>query len=204
MKKILTIILSLGLIFSMTCFASGFSDLSSNHWAYKNISTLAESGVINGYPDGTFKPENTITRGEFFKLIMTASEGEEFFALANLVASSWTAPYMNYAENRGLMMNGTSTEGADEQITRLEMAVVLSKVANDKNIKRSYSDDGTGVVEDIGFNDISNLSKLDQAYINKVADLGLVRGYTDGSFKPNGYMTRAEVATIIYRFLTIK
>ena len=204
MKKILAITLSLVLVFSMTCFAAGFSDLSSDHWAYRNILVLAENGVINGYPDGTFKPENTITRGEFFKLIMTATEGEEFFEIANLVASTWTAPYMNYAENKGLMMNGTSTENANDEITRLEMAVVLSKVANYKNIKESYSDDGTGVVENIEFNDISNLSELNQAYINRVADLGLVRGYTDGSFRPNGYMTRAEVATIVYRFLAIK
>ena len=45
---------------------------------------------------------------------------------------------------------------------------------------------------------------MEQRYIQSVADLGLIRGYSDGSFKPNNSMTRAEIATVIYRFLSIK
>ena len=74
MKKFLAILLCFIMLISTTCFAAGFSDLTSEHWAYKNVTNLVENGVINGYPDGTYRPEKTITRGEFFKLIMTVSE----------------------------------------------------------------------------------------------------------------------------------
>lgn len=132
MKKFLAIFLCFIMLISTTCFAAGFSDLTSEHWAYKNVTNLVENGVINGYPDGTYRPENTITRGEFFKLMMTAAEGEEFFTILNMVAEKWTDSYMHYAENEGLMMDGTSIENVDDPITRLEMVVVLSKTASKK------------------------------------------------------------------------
>lgn len=204
MKKILAILLCFIMLISTTCFAAGFSDLTSEHWAYKNVTNLVENGVINGYPDGTYRPEKTITRGEFFKLIMTVSEGEEFFEVPSMVATKWTDPYMHYAENEGLMMDGTSIENVDDPITRLEMVVVLSKTAIKNKIRKSFSEDGMNTIKSITFNDISELSEIDQNYINIATSFGLVNGYTDGSFKPNGYMTRAEVATIIYRFLSIK
>lgn len=204
MKKFLAIFLCFIMLISTTCFAAGFSDLTSEHWAYKNVTNLVENGVINGYPDGTYRPENTITRGEFFKLMMTAAEGEEFFTILNMVAEKWTDSYMHYAENEGLMMDGTSIENVDDPITRLEMVVVLSKTASKKNIRRAFYEDGKATLKTTTFNDISELSEIDQIYIKNATDLGLINGYTDGSFKPNGYMTRAEVATIIYRFLSIK
>ena len=111
---------------------------------------------------------------------------------------------MHYAENEGLMMDGTSIENVDDPITRLEMVVVLSKTAIKNKIRKSFSEDGMNTIKSITFNDISELSEIDQNYINIATSFGLVNGYTDGSFKPNGYMTRAEVATIIYRFLSIK
>lgn len=204
MKKFLAILLCFIMLISTTCFAAGFSDLTSEHWAYKNVTNLVENGVINGYPDGTYRPENTITRGEFFKLMMTAAEGEEFFTILNMVSEKWTDSYMHYAENEGLMMDGTSIENVDAPITRLEMVVVLSKTASKKNIRRAFYEDGKATLKTTTFNDISELSEIDQIYIRNATDLGLINGYTDGSFKPNGYMTRAEVATIIYRFLSIK
>ncbi len=204
MKKFLAILLCLIMLLSTTCFATGFSDLTSEHWAYKNVINLVENGVINGYPDGTYRPENAITRGEFFKLMMTAAEGEELFIIPNMAAQKWTDSYMHYAENEGLMMDGTSIENVDDPITRLEMVVVLSKTAAKKYIRKRFFDGEQDSLQTVTFNDISGLSEIDQIYIKNATDLGLINGYTDGSFKPNGYMTRAEVATIIYRFLSIK
>ena len=63
----------------MTCFAASFSDLSEEHWAYENITKLVDEGVINGYPDGTYRPESTVSRAEFLKLIMVALERRRGF-----------------------------------------------------------------------------------------------------------------------------
>ena len=49
-----------------------FDDLSEAHWAFDDIMSLVETGVLNGYEDGTFKPDNNITHAEMAKIITTA------------------------------------------------------------------------------------------------------------------------------------
>lgn len=87
----------------------------------------------------------------------------------------------------------------DAPITRLEMGVVLSKVVDYLHIERVYSEDDV----DIELTDISDLEYGNQLYIQNIADYGLIKGYEDSTYRPNAYMNRAEVATVIYRFLEI-
>ena len=65
-------LLCVSLIFAVQ--AASFKDLTTDHWAYKNIMDLSSEGVINGYSDGTFRPEAQVTRAEFVKLIGTTAE----------------------------------------------------------------------------------------------------------------------------------
>ena len=51
-------------------FASSFSDIASEHWAFNYVNELTTKGVINGYPDGTFRPDGTISKAEFIKLVI--------------------------------------------------------------------------------------------------------------------------------------
>lgn len=201
MKKIFVILMASMMLFNtllMPTYAIQFSDLSEEHWAYENIMSLVERGVVNGYEDGTYKPSKTITRAEFFKLLMVSAYGEEGITSSGDVSSHWAMPYYNVAEYNGLLMDGTSSENLNDSITRLEMAVVLAKTTFAQNIMKSIS----GEIEPVEFIDIDNLSEENQLYINHVADLGLINGYEDKSFKPNNNMTRAEVATVINRYLT--
>jgi len=68
MKKIVSLLLVL-LMLSGTVFAAGFTDLDETHWAYPHVSELVEKGVINGYEDGTFRPDANVTRAELAKLL---------------------------------------------------------------------------------------------------------------------------------------
>lgn len=172
-----------------------FSDLSKDHWAYENITTLADKGVINGYPDGTYLPENSVTRGEFLKLIMTASVGEKTFESVQSNNEHWAVKYANYARENGLLMRGTSTDNLDNGISRLEMAVILAKVS----LKKEFNEYNMDVKTD--FSDLTEVTNGGDVYIKYVANLGLLNGYPDGTFGPNKTMTRAEVATVICRFL---
>lgn len=176
-----------------------FSDLTNDHWAYKTIIKLADNGVINGYPEGTYCPENPVTRGEFLKLILTASVGNDYFK-DNKVADGehWAINYAKYAEDNELLMLGTSTDNLDADISRLEMAVILARVA----MKDGIEDYEYGVKT--SFSDTENLPNGGSIYIKYIASLGLVNGYPDGTFGPDKTMTRAEVATVIDRFLSKK
>lgn len=177
-----------------------FSDLANDHWAYKTIIKLANNGVINGYPEGTYCPENPVTRGEFLKLILIASVGNEYFKDDNKVADGehWAINYAKYAEDNELLMMGTSIDNLDNDISRLEMAVILARVA----MKDGIDDYEYGAK--ISFSDTENLPNGGSIYIKYIASLGLVNGYPDGTFGPDKTMTRAEVATVIDRFLSKK
>ena len=204
MKKISAIFIMLIIILTQllsVSFAASFSDLSKEHWAFKYIDKLADSKVINGYPDGTFKPENTITRGEFFKLIMTAFKGSKAFEGATY-SVHWAEPYVLAAAEEGVMMNATPVDELDVPITRLEMGVVIGKICN--RIIDDEAEESDVELNFIEFNDLKELSLGNRTYIEYIAALGIVNGYPDGSFGPNNNMTRAEVATVIYRFNNLK
>ena len=67
MKRIITTLIVLTMtmaIFVGPAYAIQFTDLNSGHWAYEYITTLADSGVINGYTDGKIKVDKTMTRAE--------------------------------------------------------------------------------------------------------------------------------------------
>ena len=70
-KKILSVVMTVMMIMSlMICsYAASFSDVEATHSNYTAITTLADMGIINGYTDGTFKPDNAVTRAEMAKLI---------------------------------------------------------------------------------------------------------------------------------------
>ena len=68
MKKLLISVLVL--IVTLCSFVFAFSDVFEEHWAYKTIQEMQKEGYINGYEDGTFRPENMVTYGEFMKLVV--------------------------------------------------------------------------------------------------------------------------------------
>lgn len=107
-----TLIFVLSSIASVPVFAgTDFTDVAENHAHYEAITSLVGDGVINGYEDGTFKPENTITRAEFSKLLAVASapRGTQFNAVATTFSdvadssssSAWAIPYIAYAVGTG-------------------------------------------------------------------------------------------------------
>ncbi len=179
-----------------TAFAINFSDVESNHWAYNYISTLTDSKVINGYNDGTFRPNGTITNGEFIKLVMAScmppyidiSEAEPNF-------NHWAAPYVWLAETYGLIdTNDINAETVDLPITRIEMVRLISKA--DIIMKNNPQQFET----ETEFMDVAMLQLNDLYLLRHAVSRGLITGYTDGTFKPDQTMTRAEAATMIYRF----
>lgn len=184
---------------SLTIFAIQFSDLANTHWAYGNIMSLAGEGIINGYENGTYQPERAISRGEFIKLVMTTLYGgNEYFEVNNFNFGHWAMPYALEAMQKGYLMDGTTLDNLNNSITRLEMVNILGKVGINNKIYRANE------LNSISFSDINGLEESSKIYIAYVTRNGLINGYTDGTFKPNKTLTRAEVATIIVRFKTLQ
>ena len=185
--------------FISTSFAISFSDLETSHWAYKNIITLAEKGIINGYENGTYKPEKAVTRGEFLKLIMVSLYGEnDFFEKTDFSKGHWALTYAMEALREGYMMNGSSVSNLDNAISRKEMIHILAKICTKNYISKEVPNDA------MNFYDIENLDDETKIYIDFVTQNGLINGYTDGKIKVDKTMTRAEVATVLTRFMDLR
>lgn len=208
MKKSIVVLICMLILLCGSVYAADFSDLPTEHWAYKNVMKMVNRGIISGYPNGTFNPNGTITKAEFFKLLGVASEGEKFFELLDY-GGAWYFPYLFWVNKNGLSIDYFDSSQINENITRLEMAVMLSNTVNMKQINNIYIEDfdkyeGVTTVEYSNFSDINELSEIYQNSILSIADMKLINGYEDGTFRPNNYMTRAEAAIVIARFLQAK
>lgn len=169
-----------------------YPDVVLSHWAFAQIEDLTKRGVIGGYTNGTFRPENTVTRAEFTKMLCLAlsipSGSTSDFEDAK---GNWAEGYISALVAKGIIKgyaNGTFRPAAE--ITRAEICAIISRA-------KSLSTGSASAV----FPDIED--HWAKPEIALVASNSIVGGYPNGVFRPNANATRAEVAAIIYRMLGI-
>ncbi|MBQ9097296.1 MAG: S-layer homology domain-containing protein [Clostridia bacterium] len=129
MKKFLSLILMLAVVLSSMAVmaAPAFTDMGADHWAMPSVEKLVNEGTIRGYEDGSFRPDNTVTRAEFVKMIGKGTEnGKEEFD--DVDESHWGYEYIIYS---GLKGNGNNFE-PDRAITRGETVELLWRRAGGK------------------------------------------------------------------------
>lgn len=193
--KILTFLLAFSLSFNIV-FAGSFKDLSSNHWAYEYIIYLTNEEVINGYTDNSFRPNGTVTNAEFIKLVvMSALPDWLDIKDAESSLSHWAGPYIWIAERYGVISSGSyNLSNLDKPITRIEMVRIITRA--DLLMKGNSLETSSKVK----FNDVLALNNEDLLYLKHAYSKNLITGYENNLFKPYNNMTRAEAATMIYRF----
>lgn len=191
MKKFLFLVLAIMLVLPMVVSAA-FSDVAEDHWAAGFINELTEQKVINGYTDGTFRPNGTLTKGEFMKLIMTASLPELDFSIAPKDFNHWAAGYVKVAENYSVLDVGEITaENIDLPINRIDVIRILSLA--DINIRNNMQKFNSM----LPFIDTDDLDSKEMILLGHAVEKGIIGGYPDGTFKPTNNLTRAEVSKIL-------
>lgn len=126
-KKFMVILLLIVLVFSSFSFASnGFSDIDY-HWSKQTINDLKDKKVITGYPDGTFRPNGSMTRAEFITVV-TRSVG---IRPAD-VEGEWYDGYLSKANKYKYIQknNAIINEKPNEPITRLEVSITFFNLIN--------------------------------------------------------------------------
>ena len=197
MRKMILFSIVAALFFMQSLvYAISFKDINSSHWAYKYVIELSANKVINGYTDGTFKPESTITRAEFIKLVVMAALPEWIdISDAENNINHWAGKFIWIAERYGLINTGSiNLQNIDEPIPRIEMVRIIVKA---DIAMKGNSLETKGKVK---FKDVISLNNDDLLLLKHACTKGLITGYTDNTFKPYTNMTRAEAATMIYRF----
>lgn len=174
-----------------------FSDLSPSHWAFDVVEALHEASVINGYDDGSFKPDKKVTREEFVKMLLSALEiqctgGSTPFR--DCENGQWYSTYVSTAYLKG-MVNGLGKNefGIGKEITRQDIATILFR-ANDvyPEAVRDYS----------AFIDAGDISDYAKEAVRVMYEQGVISG-SEGYFNPQKSATRAETAMMIYNYINL-
>ena len=152
---------------------------------------------INGFPGGTFKPEDDVTREQIAKMVVAALGIDENTAHAvsytDVASNRWSYAYIESATECGYLNGfGNGIFGPERAMTRAELATCLVRIAE----KMGRVAEGDARV----FSDVTG-DEWYAEYVAKAAKLGLVNGYEDGSFRPDKSVTRAEAVTMINRML---
>ncbi len=180
---------------SMSQMYQGFPDVAS-HWAEGQVNAFVLRGIIEGYPDGTFKPQWQVTREEFIKLVVASLELEDLQrktpSFTDVPVSRWSSPHVERGVQQGLIRPADygATLEPGNPIPRKEMAVILARAAG----LDEPPEGSTGWYPDLG-----GLTDLETDYVLACTEAGLLEGYEDGTFRPNGYLTRAEASTVMVR-----
>lgn len=183
MKRFFIMFLTLLLVFSTVSWALTFSDVDTYDWFYKDVTSLTQEGIINGFGDGTFRPNDSINVDQFIKLIVS-SLGYNF----PVNESYWAQPFINKAYDLELIDSG-EFQTFNRAITRGEMASIIVKALDQEYDNQMY--EYRYYMKDFFVNEDKDVLA---AYY-----LGIISGYPNGNFYADRSATRAEASTMLMR-----
>jgi len=196
MKKTLFgfLVLALISVLAISVFAATYTDISG-HWAENAIERWTDEGIVKGYEDNTFRPDNLLTRAEYATILIRMFEAEKTVDLSSykdVEKNAWYYDALSKAVAMGAMQGYSSTEmGPNANITRQEAMVSLNRILEVKALKPTSGDiDITYIDEDAIASWAVNAIKL-------FTKNGYVNGYEDGTVRPTNNITRAEVAKLL-------
>ncbi|WP_165861243.1 S-layer homology domain-containing protein [Paenibacillus paeoniae] len=166
----------------------------AGHWSESAIFQALRNGIVTGYPDGTFKPNHTVTRAEFTVMLMKALKSQEATGEASVLAfadatkiGTWAKDAIAQALQAGYITGyEDGTFRPDAQITRAEMAVMVARALGlslQGNVSTDFADD----------RDIPVWAK---ASVAAMKQFGFMGGKGSNKFDPNVMTTRVEAVSV--------
>ena len=171
-----------------------FYDVPKDHWAFSQIAELVDRGAISGYQDGSYKPNNTVTRAEWAKIMIKAANknlGSDTSSFSDM-SGHWANPYVNASKEYMTSYAGGKEFRPDIAILREDVTVALVKL-------KGYSTDNVDFSYIADFNDPDSISASCKQYVALAVEKGLISGFEDGTFRGQDTLTRAEAATLLWR-----
>ncbi|NDL67193.1 S-layer homology domain-containing protein [Anaerotalea alkaliphila] len=166
-----------------------FTDVCESDWFAGEVLFLAGTGIINGYPDATFRPDRTISRGEFIKILV---EAQGHATSIGEGTGHWASPYVEKALEQGYLEPGEFEE-LDRPILRKEIVLAIHRA-----LALNYRDrnEFIPVIRDYGVIEPKYSTAALDTYI-----AGIVTGYGDGYLHLERTATRAEASALTIRLL---
>ena len=182
-------------------FVPAFTDITG-HWAADNILFAASRGLLSGTSDTTFSPDTGMTRGMFVtalgRLAGINPDSYQTGKFTDVKADAYYAPYVNWAAQTGIVEGVTATTFVpDTNINREQMAVIM------KNYAAKLGYDLPQTLKAVTFADNTQISSWAKDAVKSMQQAGILAGKVNNRFDPKGTATRAEVATVLRRFVEI-
>ena len=208
MKRLASLLLALALCAGLAVPAlaaeAGFSDVPETHTFYAAVMDCAAKGITSGYADGTFKPANSVTRAQFCVMLSRAFyPGEvEKYNTKVYTDQGWFVP-----NTRALYMAGVLTDTSfvssfatadvmGRTINRYDMAQLITNIMTAKGFSATVEQksEAQGNIADY-----KSIPAQYQEAVKNVFALGIITGYSDGTFGGENVMNRGQGCVVIYR-----
>lgn len=184
---------------------TSYSDVESGAWYYGYVNKISELKGFAGYEDGTFRPENQITQEEFVKTVVCLIDGEQPERVGENTEpkrswkncwDSWAQPYLDRAMEIGLITEeDTLFRYNGIACTRGDMAKIITRAV--EYLKEEPVADVSTYISKM--KDYSSIEEKNREYVLQAYAKGILTGYEDGTFRSNGFLTRAEASSILVR-----
>ncbi|WP_258199585.1 glycosyl hydrolase family 18 protein [Paenibacillus endoradicis] len=213
-KRVSFLVLILSMLFASSAFAYNvqlqpFKD-EENDYSREPIYSLSALGIINGYEDRTYRPNNDLSREAFIKLLVMASQLETELVgsvPAGVDKGRWSAPFISVAyEHKWIdsLLDQKGTFNPSQTITRQEVAMLVGKALLDsenEEVRQQWLATDWKKERDVrAFKDQSTIDVDMQPYVYYAASRGIMEGDKSG-FKPKESLIRKQAAAVIYRLI---
>lgn len=202
MKKIYTVMLIslLGCTFLGNAEVLAFNDVTSDHWAYSEVTAMSQSGILQGFEDNTFRPNETMTREQYAKFFSTAYNlqwnTDESIVFTDIKADRWSYNYIHASKGYiGWYSNdgGQSKQfGCEGDIFRSDVAKSIVKIKNLDSEQPNYA------VFDNYLDKDKLMKSENKKYIALAIENGIMVG-DRGWFRPTDSLSRGEASVLLYR-----
>lgn len=169
---------------STVAFAESFPDVSDSYWGAAVIEQMKEKNILDGYEDGTFRPENSLTRAECAKLLCAVAELED--GNAEYTDVSEDAWYFDYVRDCGKYMFEGKAFEPDKKITREEFASAVCRVLGLSEVSA-----------ELDFSDSDGIKN--KGLVAAAVENGFISGFEDGTFRGNDPLSRAQCCSMLSR-----
>jgi hypothetical protein len=172
-----------------------FTDVSESDWYYEAVRFVQERGLMNGYSDGRFGANDTLSRAQLAQILFN-KEGRPvvnyLLDFSDVAGEAWYTEAIRWATNQGIVGGyGNGTFGPNDPITREQLAVMLWQ----------YSGSPAATNKELHFNDESEISGFSLEAMRWAVENRILNGDGDGRLGPQGQATRAQVAQMLKNFI---
>ena len=184
-----------------TCPLADFTDVKVKAWYHDGVHYCLEHGLMSGYGNGIFGPNNDLSRGMLVQVLYNL-EGcpstSDKSVFDDVAANAWYADAVNWAVSVGVVAGyGNGKYGPNDPITREQLATILYHYAQYKEYDVSVGED-----TDLGsYTDASEISEYAIPAMRWACGAGVISGVTTSTLVPSGAATRAQVATMLMHFV---